>query len=256
MFIIREKSYHNSQLESEVAHRLYLTRDVRQRVSRRDFASFYTLLLCHDEDEEDFFNHDHMTQETVIEYTEENMLKFISAGDTKACLLAIEAFEHEVGNEDLTKFEIENILAFNERLQRVEDMLLHNGSALYSLLVSPTGHLGDNDFELNVELDFYLNKDDPAIEKDDGNIIASIHLKDLLNSRHGQDKGYQGIADDRGDSSLGELSIHPVFKVKLCYLFHELINHHDVPLRYIPRIGNIGVAYVVRQWGLCHENDL
>lgn len=253
MYTIKEKSYSSNMFTEHMSllHRYYLDRTLRERITIRDLTAIYhdTLQVeMGDKSKED------IKQSCIIEYTDENMLKFISAEDFQTCMQGIEKYNKDLKGHDLTQPEIEAILTFNNNLRQLEKMLLRDGKVIYDHLVAQGWkakcEVFEKDFEMEAKIDFLLKEDDPAFDDGSDNIVSTaieICFKLLVEQSCKQGKDYHGIGDDLDHNDARGFSKHPVYAVKHCYLFHELISHNHVPLKFIPRIGDIWVDYVVQQ---------
>ena len=241
MYSIRERSYdrlkgYNSELE--LIHRYYLPKEYRNRITLQDihaikseFASFQfksQKKLHNDKLLNGFLG---MFEDGLaIEYSLENMLKFMSSHDAKICAKAIAQYDYDrYIKDDLSDEEIENILELNSRLRELKKEIYEESRNIHNKLVAEGWNIDDKDFEIELELSFYIGEDDPCFDDDDDNIIVVIKdnlkcdIKDI-------------IEEDELDFNDKRNSKHPVYSVPHCWYFHEIEDHHDIPLKYIAKI--------------------
>ncbi|MBF0398646.1 MAG: hypothetical protein HQK78_17860 [Desulfobacterales bacterium] len=83
------------------------------------------------------------------------------------------------------------------------------------------------DYEIEIEIDFYLREDDPESEEDEDNIIVTLKYCDFK---------------DEGDD-FDHNDIQKALKFKHCYLFHSLYDH-VFPRLYWSDILRIGSVWV------------
>ncbi len=189
--------------------------------------------------------------DVTLYYRDLKLEKRLDADLVRRGLIAIAAYRREIMRK-LTAEEERAALNLNEWLCGYEKGLvvgyieIENGMKAElrrtdSLLV---------DFEMDLEMQFYLRQDDPFYDNDaadehdwERDAALMCELKHLtiphrLNEIH--DPEYFGLGDDRDhNETRGRGCSDPVVQARQCYLFHMLTSHCGVPRSHLKRIGTI-----------------
>ncbi len=103
-----------------------------------------------------------------------------------------------------------------------------------------------SDYELELEVSFWLREDDPAFKEDDDNILVTLKeslkltLKESLKPLR-DPADYFGIDDGINHNAFQQRDGHPMQGEFHCWLYHCLYDHTDLWFDDMLRIGHIWV---------------
>ncbi len=238
-------------------HKYYLSSDDKGSLFPVDIQALEFLFYCREESgiEEPFDFRDGVIPGTlpdvVIFYRDLKLEKRPDADLVRRGLIAIAAYRGEI-MRDLTAEEECAALNLNEWLCGYEKSLIagyieiENGMKEELRRTDPL--LAD--FEMDLEMQFYLRQDDPFYDNDaadehdwDRDAALMCELKPIttphrLNEIH--DPEYFGLGDDRDhNENRGRGCADPVVQARQCNLFHMLTSNCGVPRSHLKRIGMI-----------------
>jgi hypothetical protein len=139
--------------------------------------------------------------------------------------------------------------ALNERLKKLERVLLDEAIKLDKALKARVDDKDDclDDYEIELQLSFYLLESDERFIENEDNILASIdeYLKgvslDVTKTRQRWGSNHNEFRRREG---------HPMQGEEHCWWFHSLYDHKDMSFEDMLRIGmiwsDIKVAYQYR----------
>jgi len=256
VYKIRQQDFnsHKRCKDTKLMHRFYLPRRLWDVVLEQDLATLYYTSLCTKNIENWFAK---LADGCVIEYRKQSMHKLISTTTAKACVRAIRKYERDK-YRPLSRKEQVSVLDLNDRLRQEEAFILDKAMTAYNRLVEEGWQNKGRDFEIDLDIMFFLRPDNPAYEEDDENLVfhmefepLKLTLKDMLSGVH--DFGVGDRCDHRSQEDL-ILGKGQVYKVEHCYLFHELLHTYRIPLPLIAHIGDYRVEIkILQQWGLQGE---
>lgn len=146
----------------------------------------------------------------------------------------------------------------NERLIKLEEDIKNECIRVESELLLRI-EKGDDflkDYEIDIDINFYMDDKHPAYYEDDvyHDTEILIHLNECIKrlSDEMKKEDYWGIGDkeDHNDKPHRN-SEHPLWGIRNCYLFHELESYSPMPLKHVTRIGMIRTD--IKVW---HQNYL
>ncbi len=148
------------------------------------------------------------------------------------------------------------LLKFNNQLHLFQDRIIKEAKKLDSELVKRVEDENDEleDYEIELELSFYLKEDDKEYKEDDDNIIMT--LKDYV----------KGISDNHRDKFPWDNTNHNEFLFRnnhnmkdehYCWFYHCLYDHTELTWEDILRIGSFWMDIHVRyQYSADVKNEL
>ena len=189
--------------------------------------------------------------DVMIFYRDLKLEKHLDADLVRRSLTAIAAYKQEL-MRDLTPEEERAALNLNTWLGGYEKSLV----ARYIEIANGMneGLRGTDpllvDYEIDLEMQFYLREDDPFYDNDAANehdweihTALMCELKSLITPHRRNDvhdPEYFGLGDDRDHNEpWGRGCADPVMQARHCYLFHTLTSHCGVPRSHLKRIGMI-----------------
>jgi len=95
-----------------------------------------------------------------------------------------------------------------------------------------------SDYELELEVTFWLREDDPAFKEEVDNILATLH-ESLKRLRHPED--HWGLDDGVNYNIAHAIDGHPMQDELHCWLYHYLYDHTPLTPEGLLRIGHIWV---------------
>ena len=194
----------------------------------------------------------------TIYYRDLKLEKQLGPELVRCGLLAISAYQQELLLEP-TAEEARAALNLNDWLRGYEKTLAAKQVEIEEGLQN--GLRGADpflvDYEINLEMQFYLREEDPFCDNDaanrhDWDIDAALMCNMEYISGPSwlseiNDPDYRGIGDNRDHNDMrGSVSNNPVRSVSHCELFHRLISHHGVPIKHLKRIGRIWTDFKVQ----------
>lgn len=192
----------------------------------------------------------------VIQYMDLGLEKYIEGTTARQILLAIAAF-HADGRAELTPEENQAAINLNVWLIDWEKDLLSR-CVQVSAKMEQQVRAGDSwltDYEIDVEVEFYMRDDDPYSEDNmpdstDDDLLCKIKLLvDKLDFSCGS-KLHRGIGDDQNNNDCHTRK-EEIYNVRHCATFHELFSHMHMPLKHAGRIGRVCTDIIMR-----HQNGV
>ena len=132
----------------------------------------------------------------------------------------------------------------NDRLTVIEQQVTREALALFAQLDARVQDPQDwlSDYEIELEVRFWLREDDPAYQEDDDNILAT--LKEHLKLQRHLPEPF-GIDDGINHNIFQGMDGHPMQGEFHCWLYHCLYDHTDLWFNDMLRIGHIWVELQV-----------
>jgi len=237
-------------------HKYYLSAEDKGKLLPVDLVALEESL---DEDHRDLWRGivPEIVKGCTIIYQDIGAEKCVDSDLARRGLLAIAAY-YKDRRAKLTPEEVRAALNLNEWLREYEKTLL---AKLLSIEEELKNGLRGNDpflvdYEIDLKLDFYLREDDPFYDNEEANKYdcdshsALMCIMKYIDYHEGviSTPNYRGLGDDQDHSNICNIEhSDPVYRVKHCTLFRELIDHSHVPLNHLGRIGmiwaNIEVQY-------------
>lgn len=227
--------------ESAYIHKYYLAKEFYKAVTRQDIYAIIRFAPWGRNMPDQMIN-----EGAIISYKDIGCEKHLTPQQMKAIDNAVKAYDAD-RLATLTDEEINAAIAMNERLTRLEEDVKNECLRIEDGLIARIER-GDKfltDYEIDIDIDFYMDDQDPEYYEDDvyhdTEIMTSLnkHVKRLPNEIQKED--YWGIGDreDHNDR-MKELNVtHPLWGIRHCYLFHELYDHSPMPLKHLARISDI-----------------
>jgi hypothetical protein len=127
----------------------------------------------------------------------------------------------------------------NDHFMAIERQVKQDALALISHLEARVEDPQDAlcDYEIELEVQCWLRKDDPTYREDDDNILVT--LTDYLTTL--RDPHHTGIADGYNWNTFHYREGHPLRAEFHCWLYHCLYDHRHVPWDDLLRIGRLWV---------------
>jgi hypothetical protein len=147
---------------------------------------------------------------------------------------------HTMHTHALSPEERQYLQHLNDRLAVIERQVKREALSLITTLEARVHDPADwlFDYEIELEVSFWLREDDPAYQEEDDNILVTLkeYLKGLRNPAHdfGIDDGMNHNEFQWGDG-------HPMQGEFHCWLYHCLYDHTDLWFEDMLRIGHIWV---------------
>lgn len=232
-------------------HKYYLPFEIKNQIRPSDIRA----LVFHDfKDEEfDIWNGvipDQMSDCTI--YYKDIRLKKIVSGEIVR--QALQSYWHYVQDcrAELTPEEVRAALTLNEYLmsweKEVQNECIRLTEEMELRLRRNDPFL--TDYEIELEIDFYLREDDPFLINDpnfsehdqDSDVTLICVLKDIkgrINAEEAADPEYTGIGGNWDHNEGINKSDSELFTVRHCASFHELYSHLGIPFKHMERIGRI-----------------
>lgn len=140
--------------------------------------------------------------------------------------------------KDLTKQMLEDLKKINTRLKDTQDTLLSEAIKLDQVLKLRVADDNDilDDYEIELQIDFYLKEDDESYIEDEDNIVSSVHesLKNIsIDIENNEWRWCANHNEDRGRPE------HPMHQEHHCWWFHSLHSHNHIEYKDMLRIGVI-----------------
>ena len=128
----------------------------------------------------------------------------------------------------------------NDRLMVIERHVKRETLSLIAQLEARVLNPDDwlSDYELELEVTFWLREDDPAFKEEDDNILATLH-ESLKRLRHPED--HWGLDDGVNYNIAHAIDGHPMQDEFHCWLYHCLYDHTPLTPEGLLRIGHIWV---------------
>jgi hypothetical protein len=128
----------------------------------------------------------------------------------------------------------------NARLAVIERQVKRETLSLITTLEARVHDPDDwlRDYEIELEVSFWLREDDPAYQEDDDNILVTLHEYLTILRHRAQDFG---IDDGRNHNVFQWGDEHPMQGEFHCWLYHCLYDHTDLWFEDMLRIGHIWV---------------
>jgi len=141
---------------------------------------------------------------------------------------------------NLSEQNLQKLQEFNKRVHTTQEKILNEAIKLDDELIKRVEDADDllDDYEIELEIAFYLKEDDPSYEEDEDNILET--LNEYL-------KGISQIdikTDHRWSSNHNEFlhqTNHPMKDQFHCWLYHCLYDHTHLNWEDILRIGTIWI---------------
>lgn len=237
--------------EAEYIHKYYLPREYCRSVTRQDTAAllYHAHIPRGGEDPSDR-GKAMMSDGALLFYKDIGCEKFLGSEQIKTVFMAVKEWSADNGAE-LTDEEINAAIALNARLARLEESILKECVKLDNELQARSAG-GDeflNDYEIFVEVVFFMDDNHPAYYEDDVYHDAEVMVR-LQGTPSMPGKGvaeeiqqddYWGVGDEMDHNRI--LSRihpgHPLWGIPHCRLFHELEHYSPMPMRHVGRIGMI-----------------
>ena len=141
--------------------------------------------------------------------------------------------------QELSSAQRQYLQTINARLAVIEQHVKREARALITQLEvrvqDPVDWL--HDYELELDVSFWLREDDPAYQTDDDNILVT--LKDYLKGLG--DPEHIGMGDGNNYNKFQWREGHPMQGEFHCWLYHCLYDHTGLPWDDLLRIGHIWV---------------
>ena len=144
-------------------------------------------------------------------------------------------------NPPSNKKEILQIKELNDRLVIIEEKLYKEMSRQFETVQKRVEDKNDwlTDFELEVEISFWLGEDDPAYEEDDDNDIITLKDSFMLHD-YENPKGWL-LNDGFNHSEFPYWKEHPLSEQHHCWTLHSLYAHTDLCWSEVLRIKDIWI---------------
>ena len=141
---------------------------------------------------------------------------------------------------ELSRAQRQYVQRLNEKLAMIERQAKQEALAVIARLDARVHDPDDwlSDYEMELEVSFWLREDDPAFQEDDDNILATLH-EDLKVFRDPDDAF--GIDDGVNHNIAQYIDGHPMQGECHCWLYHCLYDHTDLWREDLLRIGHIWV---------------
>ena len=139
-------------------------------------------------------------------------------------------------NRQRSKIDFEKLKLLNKRLIAIEKEIIKDGELLDKELSSRLKKNGGDleDYELELEVSYYLDENDQLCNDSYDNIVAINH--DMLKGISQKTSDYWGIGDGNNHLEHGRIFSENEFH---CWLFHDLYDHQHLELEDIQRINRI-----------------
>jgi hypothetical protein len=126
----------------------------------------------------------------------------------------------------------------NDRLAAIEHHIQREATILNTQLQARVQDPADwlSDYEIELEVTFWLREDDPAYQEDDDNILATLRERLKGCAQHDF-----GIDDRINHNAFQQMDGHPMQGEVHCWLYHRLYGHTDLWFDDMLRIGRIWV---------------
>jgi hypothetical protein len=201
----------------------------------------------------------------VIHYQDLGLEKSIE-GDTVRRVLEAYAAYHNDCQAKLTPNEIRAAMNLNEWLMDWEQQLLSRCIELTETMEQRvrSGDVWLCDYEMNLEVGFYVRDDDPFSEGNNpdastGDVDCDAALlceamsleRIVISAAEAGKEDYWGIGDRKDHNDRHGLCDNPVYQTRHCLTFHELSEHLHVPMKHMGRIGHVFADIVIR-----HQNGI
>lgn len=233
-------------------HKYYLSPDLKRIIFPVDIGAIESL-----QENADRLAGDN--PDITIYYKDLGLEKRVSGEVSRQVLEACNAYRFDCRAE-LTPEEVRAALNLNDWLaeweKKLRDDCIRLNKEMERRLRGNDSFL--TDYEIEMEIDFYLRDDDPFYDNDDTNshdwdIDTSLMCKmecrcGKITAEEVTAPDYRGLGDDK-DHKEARHSSNPVYQVRHCFLFHELTSHLYVPLKHLSRIGRVFTD--IRVW---HQN--
>jgi lysyl-tRNA synthetase class I len=135
---------------------------------------------------------------------------------------------------------LQKLQEFNKRLHTTQEKILREAIKLDDELIKRVEDADDllDDYEMELEIAFYLKEDDPSYEEDEDNILETLneYLKGISQT--------DIKTDHRWSANHNEFIHHKNHPMKddfHCWLYHCLYDHTDLKWEDILRIGTIWI---------------
>ncbi len=129
---------------------------------------------------------------------------------------------------ELARAQRQYLQQINDRLTRIERHAKKEALSLITTLEARVYDPADwlSDYEMELEVTFWLREDDRAFKEDDDNILATLNAS-LKRLRHPEDSW--GLDDGVNHNIAHSIDGHPMQGECHCWLYHCLYDH--TPLR-------------------------
>ena len=141
---------------------------------------------------------------------------------------------------ELSLAQLQYLQRLNAQLVVIEQQVKREALDLIAQLDARVHHPDDwlADYELELEVSFWLREDDPAYQEDDDNILVT--LKEYLTLLRVPDYDC-GLDDGINHNAFQQRDGHPMQGECHCWVYHRLYDHTDLWFDDMLRIGHIWV---------------
>lgn len=242
--ISRFEYHFQFRCESEYIHKYYIPRALQKEVTWQDVAGLCSFYYSEESGEKLSSNiRSIVSKGAVLFYTDLCCEKHLCAAHVVAILAAVKAYNKDRWDRLVSDEELHAALRMNTRLTSLERKIKKECISLNKSLQERLAK-GDKflkDYEIEVEISYYMDRDRPEYYEDaNAEIMMShgvtVYAKDITETEVSK-KDYWGIGDRKNHNDAPP--DYPLSVFRHCYLFHELFSHSPVPLKHFSRIGDI-----------------
>jgi hypothetical protein len=133
------------------------------------------------------------------------------------------------------------LVNLNKRLAEIERQLYKEAMPLIAKMDARLADDADwiNDYEIEGEVTFWLDENDPRFIEDQDNILATVNTSVRL-LRHHPKHVEENLSENWNDLDIFDLD-NPSEREHHCYLYHQLYDHTKLRWEDLFRIGRIWV---------------
>lgn len=227
---VHSYEHHPSLAEGEFIHRFYLSEELRSQISSHDIAVYLSIADKYPIGPDG-------GDSLEIEYRKEGLIRRIGYGLLRQLYHPLDSYVSEYLDRNLSPEQHLTLMLLNERLASLENELFDKINRQRNILASETAESLLHDFELENSVEFYLSEDSPEYREDEDNLLYVASLCD-----------FQPRQFDWNSRIKGETETPDIHNKPHCRLFHALMEHSPLPLKYVLKIGVIWTDIIsVRQ---------
>ena len=141
---------------------------------------------------------------------------------------------------ELSLIQRQYVQRLNKKLAAIERQVKREALAVITQLEARVHDPDDwlSDYEIELEVSFWLREDDPAFKEDDDNILVTLR-ESLKRLRHPEDRW--GLDDGDNHNIAQYIDGHPMQGESHCWLYHCLYDHTPLGWEDLLRVGHIWV---------------
>ncbi len=138
-----------------------------------------------------------------------------------------------------TQSELQTVLTLHNQLKEIEIFLVNEQRRLKEQ-IEPRVHHGLSDYELEIKVTYFLREDDPSYSDETDTMVAEYVSPFKHNPLSEEDFGV-GSQTDHNDKAEWSRAFPDT---NMCWLFHDLEDHHSLKWSDLLRIGEIWVEVI------------